>query len=79
MALIRKTVVGGDNYRMRFFINGWEQYEGYFRSIGRFNDNQFETMLNGETIEKNGNTFSIRYENEYGNLYVVNDVLNNNI
>ncbi len=79
MDLVRRINVAGDNYRMRFFINGWEQGEGYFRGIGRLNTEQFELMLRGEAITKNGNTFSIRYENEYGNQYVVNDVLNGNI
>lgn len=73
------VVIGSEVYRLKFYINGWEEGMEYFRSIGRFDDARMDQMASGKTIERDGNTFYIRYEDEYGHRYVVNDVLNGNV
>lgn len=74
----KRVVIGSEVYRLKFFINGWEEGEGYFRSIGRFSDAKMEQMVSGETIERDGDAFSIRYEDEYEHQYTVNDILSMN-
>lgn len=75
----KRVMIGSEVYRLKFYINGWEESEAYFRDIGRFSESRMEQMASGETIERDGNTFYIRYEDEYGHRYVVNDVLNGNV
>ena len=75
----KRVVIGSEVYRLKFFINGWEEGEGYFRSIGRFGDAKMEQMAAGKTSERDGDTFCIRYEDEYGHRYTVDDVLNGNV
>ena len=75
----KRVVIGSEVYRLKFFINGWEEGEGYFRSIGRFGDAKMEQMATGKTIERDGDAFCIRYEDEYGHRYTVDDVLNGNV
>lgn len=71
----KRVIVGGDVYRLKFFINGWEEGRDYFQSVGRFSEASMERLASGETIEKDGNTFRIRYEDEYGNSHTVNDIM----
>lgn len=71
----KRVVIGNEVYRLKFFINGWEEGEGYFRSIGRFGDAKMEQMAAGKTIERDGDTFCIRYEDEDGHQHTVNDIL----
>lgn len=75
----KRIIIGSEIYRLKFFINGWEEGADYFQSIGRFGEASMERLASGETIKKNGSTFRIRYENEYGNQYTVTDVLNRNV
>ncbi len=47
----------------RYCINGWDDYSrAYFRDIGRFTEYEWERLLDGETIEKNGNVFRIHQD-----------------
>lgn len=71
----KRVVIGSEVYRLRFYINGWEEGEEYFKSIGRFRDSEMDEMISGEVIKKNGNTFRIRYEDEYGHEYTVQEIL----
>lgn len=75
----RRIKISGEVYSLKFYINGWEEGEAYFKDTGRFGESEMELMTSGETIKKNGNTFRIRYEDEYGHLHTVEDVLNNNV
>ena len=34
----KRVIVNGETYRLKFFINGWEEGRSYFQSIGRFGD-----------------------------------------
>ena len=79
MGMQKRVVIGSEVYRLKFYINGWEESEAYFKDIGRFSESRMEQMASGETVERDGNTFCIRYENEYGNQYTVTDVLNGNV
>lgn len=71
----KRVVIGSETYRLKFFINGWEEGEGYFKDIGRFSNSEMEKMKSGEAIKKNGNTFRFRYEDEYGHEYTVQEIL----
>lgn len=75
----KSVVVNGEAYRLKFFINGWEESEGYFREIGRFGKASMDRMATGETIEKNGNRFRICYEDADGHQYTVVDVQTGNV
>lgn len=44
---------------MKYYINGWQEGKNYFYDIGRFTEEEKEKLQNGETIEKDGNTFRI--------------------
>lgn len=46
---------------MKYCINGWEESRSYFMSFG-FTRDEIERMENGETIEREENTFSIDSE-----------------
>lgn len=69
-----KVVIGGETYKLRFYINGWEESRSYFKDVGGFTDDSMEQMSSGETIKKNGNTFSIHYEDCDGHVYTVNEI-----
>lgn len=43
---------------MIFLINGFRESKGYFMSFG-FTQDEFERMLDGEVISRDGNKFSI--------------------
>ena len=70
----KKLVINGETYRLKFFINGWEEGEGYFREIGRFGKASMDRMAAGEIIERDGNRFHICYEDTDGHRYVVNNI-----
>lgn len=72
----RRVERGGIIYRLKYFINGFEEGSQYFRSIGYFTDDDMSEMAAGKTIEKNGNRFRIAYESEYGNEYAVSEIEN---
>lgn len=46
---------------MKFYINGWEYGRRYFMSFG-WTQREFDKMLDGDVIEKNGNEFYIIIE-----------------
>lgn len=71
----KRVVINGEVYRLKFFINGWEEGMDYFQSVGRFGEASMEKLASGETIKKDGNTFSIRYVDEYGHEYTVQEIL----
>ena len=48
---------------MRYFINGWSYGRSYFMSFG-FTEEEYERMVNGETITKEENEFWIIKEGE---------------
>lgn len=48
--------------RMMFMVNGWRESRSYFQSVGRFTKDEWDRMVAGETITKNGNEFSIVIE-----------------
>ena len=75
----KRVVVNGEIYRLKFFINGWEESEGYFREIGRFGKASMDRMAAGETIERDGDRFHIRYEDVDGHQYTVVDVQTGNV
>jgi hypothetical protein len=53
----------GETIMTRYCINGWDDYSrAYFRDIGRFTEYEWERLLDGETIEKNGNVFRIHQD-----------------
>lgn len=43
----------------RYYINGWQESEEYFCECGRFTDHEKIRLKNGETVEKNGNSFCV--------------------
>lgn len=46
----------------RYYINGWEESRSYFKSVGRFTEEEKEKLKKGETVEKHGDTFRIEYD-----------------
>ncbi len=44
-----------------YCINGWKERKNYFLSFG-FTEQEINEMIQGKTITKNGNTFSIYIE-----------------
>ena len=48
-----------DGYCERYFINGWEEGQSYFFSVGSFTEQQVNQMRRGETVTYNGNEFRI--------------------
>lgn len=44
--------------KARYMINGWRESRSYFMSF-RWNTDEIERMIAGETIIRNGNEFSI--------------------
>ena len=75
----KRVIVNGETYRLKFFINGWEEGEGYFREIWRFGKASMDRMATGETIERDGDKFRICYEDVDGHQYTVVDVQNGNV
>lgn len=75
----KRVIINGETYRLKFFINGWEEGEGYFREIGRFGKASMDRMSTGETIERDGDKFRICYEDADGHQYTVVDVQNGNV
>lgn len=69
-----KSDITGDKYRLVYGINGFECGKSYFMSFG-IKERDLDDMYRGKTITKGDNEFSIEAENEYGNTFVVDDVL----
>lgn len=46
---------------MKYFINGWREGRSYFLSF-RFTQEEIDRMVNGETIVRGTNEFSIEVE-----------------
>lgn len=44
---------------MRHYINGFTYGERYFKSVGHFTEKEWNRMIDGEVIVKNGNEFWI--------------------
>jgi len=45
--------------KVAYMINGWEESKDYFFDIGRFTEEEKETLEMGEIVSKNGNEFWI--------------------
>lgn len=43
----------------KYFINGWPESEEYFCERGRFTRDEKKRLKAGETIEKDGNKYSV--------------------
>lgn len=71
----KRVVIGGDVYRFKFYVNGFEETENYAKSIGRFTEREMSVLSSGETIKKDDNTFRICYEDEYGHQSPVCEAL----
>ena len=46
---------------MKYYINGWREGARYFKSFG-WSEDEIRRMMDGETIERNGNEFRIEVE-----------------
>lgn len=46
---------------MKYYINGWREGRNYFMNLGRFTTYELNSLMNGETVKKNGNEFWIEF------------------
>lgn len=54
----------GNEY-FTYLINGWAEGINYFKSVGSFTTTEWNRLLNGEVVTKNGNDFYILREEVY--------------